>query len=266
MSEILSHVRAAEAVPWLLNKIDAIKTEIVDLENEKNNQAPISTIRESCLEQDLHYSIAEIEILKNAAPNHYLEDENVNYFLAVAEIQKTIEVLRQQLQFGRKNLEGLNNDVKETQALSQNLACVNQELSDAKKCSEIELKKTMDAANCLNLDEQKKMKIDQLHNEEEDITRKIGSTVKAYKEFKNFLQNFLPKIAPPVSENSDSPFAMLLQHLWNVFFGEGVLAYTNIASLPFDVSEEDIQTLMENRIIEVNPKNKEEIRMVDFSH
>jgi hypothetical protein len=42
------------------------------------------------------------------------EDENVQYFLAVAEIQKSNEVLRQQLQYSEKNLGSLNNDVKGT--------------------------------------------------------------------------------------------------------------------------------------------------------
>ena len=59
---------------------------------------------------------------------------------------------------------------------------------------------------------------------------------------------------------------MLLQHLWNVFFNEGALVYTDVSSLAFDVDEEDLKTLIENYIIEANPKNKEEIRMVDFTH
>ena len=40
-----------------------------------------------------------------------MEDENVQYFIAVAEIQKSNEVLRQQLQFSTKNLDSLNSDI-----------------------------------------------------------------------------------------------------------------------------------------------------------
>ena len=72
-----------------------------------------------------------------------------------------------------------------------------------------------------------------------------------------FFQNFL---------DGDSELAMLLQHLWNQFFNEGPLAYTDISSLAFDVAEEDIATLDDNFIIERNAENKNEIRMVDFTH
>ena len=40
-----------------------------------------------------------------------MEDENVQYFIAVAEIQKSNEVLRQQLQFSKKNLDTLTSDI-----------------------------------------------------------------------------------------------------------------------------------------------------------
>ena len=40
-----------------------------------------------------------------------MEDENVQYFIAVAEIQKSNEVLRQQLQFSTKNLDSLTSDI-----------------------------------------------------------------------------------------------------------------------------------------------------------
>ena len=72
-----------------------------------------------------------------------------------------------------------------------------------------------------------------------------------------FFQNFL---------DGDSELAMLLQHLWNQFFNEGPLVYTDISSLAFDVAEEDIATLEDNFIIERNAENKNQIRMVDFTH
>ena len=65
---------------------------------------------------------------------------------------------------------------------------------------------------------------------------------------------------------SDSLLAMLLQHLWNTFFNENPLKYTDISSLAFDVDEDDIKNLVENFIIETNPNNDQEIRMVDFTH
>lgn len=266
MSEILGHADAAEAVSLLLNRIDAVKAELADLEKKKANQPPISATHQSELERDIGYNVAEIEVLKNTVPEGHMEDENVQYFLAVAELQKSNEVLRQQLQFSQRNLESLNSDIKETQELAQNLVEVNKELSAAHKRREEERRKAKAAENLLNPEERKNAKNDQLKKEEQDLKIKIRSTIKAYKEFKNFLQQILPKIAPAQDEESDSPLAMLLQHLWNVFFNEGVLIYTDISGLAFDVEEKDIKTLVENYIIEANPKNKEEIRMVDFTH
>ena len=60
--------------------------------------------------------------------------------------------------------------------------------------------------------------------------------------------------------------AMLLQHLWNVFFNEDPLKYTDVSSLAFDVDQDDVKGLVENFIIETNPSNDQEIRMVDFTH
>ena len=59
---------------------------------------------------------------------------------------------------------------------------------------------------------------------------------------------------------------MILQQLWNVFQNEGSLIYTDISSLEFDVNENDIDVLLQNYIIESNPSNKNEIRMIDFTH
>ena len=58
---------------------------------------------------------------------------------------------------------------------------------------------------------------------------------------------------------------MILQHLWNIFQNEGKLIYTDISSLEFDVNDNDIDVLLQNYIIESNPSNKNEIRMVDFT-
>jgi len=53
-----------------------------------------------------NYQLCNFSIYKGQ-----MEDENVQYFIAVAEIQKSNEVLRQQLQFSTKNLDSLNSDI-----------------------------------------------------------------------------------------------------------------------------------------------------------
>ena len=144
MAEILDHADAAKALPKILSRIDAIKAELKELETKKSNQPPISDLHNSELERDIAYNVAEIDVLKSSVPegksplnidafsykyyqiifnktNYQLcnfsiykgqmEDENVQYFIAVAEIQKSNEVLRQQLQFSTKNLDSLNIDI-----------------------------------------------------------------------------------------------------------------------------------------------------------
>lgn len=266
MSEILGHVDAAKAVPVLLNRIDAIKAELRDLETKKSNQPSISELHRSELERDIAYNVAEIELLKSTVPEGQIEDENVQYFVAVAEIQKSNEVLRQQLQFSERNLDSLNSDIKETQELVQSLVEINKELSGAHKRRDEERKKAKAVNDLLNPDEKRKANKEIIDKEERDVTQKIRATIRVYKEIKTFLQLLLPRIAPAENEESDSPLAMLLQHLWNIFTNDGALVYTDISSLGFDVDEDDINTLEQNYIIEANPKCKNDIRMVDFTH
>ena len=68
MSELLNHPDAAKAVPELLNRIDAIKAELAELEAKKSNQPPVCEIHSSELERDIAYNVAEIELLKNSVP------------------------------------------------------------------------------------------------------------------------------------------------------------------------------------------------------
>lgn len=266
MSEILGHIDASKAVPILLNRIDEIKSEVSSLETKKSNQPPISEIHPSELERDIAYNVAEIELLKNAVPEGQIEDDNIQFFVAVAEIQKSNEILRQQLQFSKRNLDSLNSDVNETQDLSKSLVEINKELSNAHKRREEERKKAQAVNDLMDPDEQKKARKDKIEKEQHDLTQKTRATIRIFIEIKTFLQALLPRIAPAENEESDSPLAMLLQHLWNIFTNEGVLVYTDISSLGFDIDVDDINTLERNFIIEANPKNKNEIRMVDFTH
>ena len=68
MSEIVNNLDAAKAVPVLLNRIDAIKAELAELETKKSNQQPISEIQLSELEHDIAYNVADLDVLKNSVP------------------------------------------------------------------------------------------------------------------------------------------------------------------------------------------------------
>jgi len=143
MSEIVNNLDAANAVSIFLNEIDAIKAQLAKLEIEKSNQPPISDEQLSELEQDTAYSVAELDQLKSSVPEGYVDDSNVQYFLAVGEIQKSNEVLRQQLEFSQRNLESTKNDVKETKELIKNLEEINKEVKIAHDKRKDEKKKNM---------------------------------------------------------------------------------------------------------------------------
>jgi len=266
MSEIVNNLDAAKAVPVLLNEIDAIKAQLVELETKKLNQQPISDDQISELERDIAYNVAELDVLKSSVPEGYVDDSNVQYFLAVGEIQKSNETLRQQLQFSERNLDSIKNDVKETKELIQNLKEINKELKLAHEKRKEEKKKEYEAKSQISANDKRTARIEKLQNEERDILTKKRSTIKIFSEIKVFLKDLLPKISPAtINEESDSPLAMILQHLWNVFHNEGKLVYTDISSLEFDVNENDIDVLLHHYIIQSNPTNKNEIRMIDFT-
>ena len=68
MSELFGHADAAKAVPLLLDRIDAIKAELSELEKIKANHPPISETGQTELERDVAYNVAEIEVLKSSVP------------------------------------------------------------------------------------------------------------------------------------------------------------------------------------------------------
>ena len=68
MSELFGNADAAKAASLLLDRIDAIKAELSELEKRKSNHPPISETSQTDLERDVAYNVAEIEVLKNSVP------------------------------------------------------------------------------------------------------------------------------------------------------------------------------------------------------
>merc|ERR1712223_777788 len=120
------------------------------------------------LERDIAYNVAELDVLKSSVPEGYVDDSNVQYFLAVGEIQKSNETLRQQLQFSERNLDSIKNDVKETKELIQNLNEINKELKLAHEKRKDEKKKEYEAKSQISANDKRTARIEKLQNEERD--------------------------------------------------------------------------------------------------
>ena len=104
--------------------------------------------------------------------------------------------------FGSVLISTNNVPFSETQELAKNLAEVNKELALAHKRRQEERRRAEAAENLLNPEQRRNVKNDKLKKEEQELTNKIRGTIKAYKEFKTFLQHLMPKIAPADNEGT----------------------------------------------------------------
>ena len=84
--------------------------------------------------------------------------------------------------------------------LAQNLQEINKELTASYKKREEERQKLTLKNSALNPEERKSARKVKLEKEERDILKKIGSTIKVFKDFKGFLKELLPKISPSENE------------------------------------------------------------------
>lgn len=200
------------------------------------------------------------------------DDGEFQYFLAIAELQKNIEELKVLKVMSDKNLEFVQEQLQRKLSLRspriavkkiRSLFPVNENLS-------VELEERRDDYKQRKLDENcdpnKKAssakESSSLAREIRDADQRIRATKLAYTEFKRFLGEFLPKVAPHPTEGSR--LARLLQSLWNVFSAEGVQGYLDLGE--GDVgAETDVVMLLENGVVERDPKNKDRIRLVDFT-
>ena len=65
--------------------------------------------------------------------------------------------------------------------------------------------------------------------------------------------------------NEESPFGYILQSLWQNYMQHGDSEWVSIEGLNFDVEEETIEHLIDAGIVQVHAKNKDHIKLVDFT-
>ncbi len=101
------------------------------------------------------------------------------------------------------------------------------------------------------------------------LNEKIRSTKLVYRDFKRFLAQYLPKFAPEdeTNPNDDCLLARLLQSLWDAFFQakDPEEAYVKLSELDHAVKPGDLVFLIRNGIVESHPKEKDKIRLEDFT-
>ena len=65
--------------------------------------------------------------------------------------------------------------------------------------------------------------------------------------------------------NEESPFGYILQSLWQNYMQHGDSEWVSIEGLNFDVEEETIEHLIDAGIVQVHAKNRDHIKLVDFT-
>lgn len=66
-------------------------------------------------------------------------------------------------------------------------------------------------------------------------------------------------------DNEESPFGYLLQSVWQNYYKNGDGDWVSIEGLDFDVEVETIEHLVDAGIIQIHAKNRDLIKLVDFT-
>eukprot|EP00093_Oithona_nana_P000066 00066.XXX_53_1524_1 [CDS] Oithona nana genome sequencing. len=235
----------------LSDQIAAVKNELKSIQDKcGSDQMP----KDPTLEEDVIQKIHETEVFKKSAPEGNVDDPNVQYFLAFAELEKSNAALRQQETMVREKIKALEDEEKSTKSLveqyrqmSKAITVAAEKANDENDINEINAKKKGGQAK---------------KSDAADLDNKIRATRKLYKEFKTMLSEYLAKI-DPVQGESGGHLSVFLQHLWDGYQKKEV-EYLELSDLPFDVEKEILNMLVTEGIIETNPDNIDQVKLVDF--
>ncbi len=263
---------ALKAAEVLSNQISSVKTELKEIQDQCE-LFQVDCGKTEDLEREAIELAVETEVLKKSAPEGN-EDATIQYFLAIAELEKTNAMLRQQEKLTQDNLESLDQNIDGTRKLIG-------ELSEMRAAFALKAKEaTSDENNDPNqAADTEKSKIQQIDSD-------IRLTRKLYKEFKTFLGDYLALI-DPVDEMNGGHFGNLLQELWTAYQSkETEDNYIKISHLvwatiihplcfkcalkpylfqTFDVEHDHLHLLVNNQIAELHDTDKDLIRLVDFT-
>ena len=144
-----------------------------------------------------------------------------------------------------------------------NFHLVTQNLRDSKEKYNEELRKKLEAPE----DNTASPKSKKQKSGKGEVEQKIRLTKKVNQDLKKKLGSVLDRMAEIESEKEEQTVLLgqLIQTLWDSFMSKNPKAYVKLSSFDRDVDEKDIVWLIQNHIAERNPKNPDEIRMLDFT-
>ena len=87
---------ALQAAKVLLEQITSMKNELRKIQSRCPEQFQLEESNHDDLEREVIEMVNETKVLKKSAPEGNVEDSNVQYYLAIAELEKNNGILRQQ--------------------------------------------------------------------------------------------------------------------------------------------------------------------------
>ena len=232
---------ALKAAETLMDQIVSLKSELRDIQIQYPEQFQLEENHLDDLEKEVVEMAQNTKVLKESVPEGSSDDSNVQYYLAIAELEKNNGVLRQQQKISQDNLKSLDKDLEGTKNLITEMKQIK---------SKLESIKTDDQENNPNSGNK--------NISETDIDKKIHATRKLYSELKNFLGEFLGRI-------NDENLGAILQTLWDAFQDQKDDRYVQISHLDFDVEKSHLDLLVKNGIAELDPSDSDKIRLLDFT-
>jgi len=198
------------------------------------------------------------------------EDGEFQYFLAVAETQKSIEDLKVVKKMSEKNLESTLNQLKRNECLILDIEERKKKMRKEAEEEGAALRERNRTAGQSDADRGGDGQLEELQKTADELDQKIRATKIVYKEMKHFLGEFLVRAAP--GKEHGSVLASLMQDLYSAFVDKGALgehpdaAYVKLSHLDYDVDEADVAHLLEHGLIERHPApDDDRVRLVNFT-
>lgn len=236
----------------LMREVDNVEKELQHVTEQLRNQPKVSEDPESpdFLLSQANMLKAETKQLADSPPEGFVEDAGVRYYLAVGLLEKEIA-----------NLQAMK-------SFSDSQICQN--TANIQELSELIEEQNANVAKLENIVEEKRREEasdDGQHKAKRELENRLRATRKITAVFKSFLKEFIDMTATldPGVEAGRVPMGLLFQALWTSFQYQGTDSWVNMKDLGFEVRDEDVHLLRSNEIICVNPKNEDEIQLVDFS-
>jgi len=233
----------------LISEISTAQDELDQIQEQLRNQRSIDSVGlEAATIQE------ETKLWKKEAQEGFVEDDEIMYYLAVGQVEQTVKEMRTVKEITGRNLsnakvtfDSLQKSIKEQSALVTKLE---REISVSKGES------VEDEVSGSNVAKRKELT---------DHIRKNGLILKQIKTDLKYFIDETAKLDPDFNENDGSSIGYLLQALWKNFLDNGPSEYISIESLSFDVPEKNVEQLVRADIVQKQPSNSDNIKMVDFT-